>query len=250
MLLLPALGFVFINKPPGKFVKMDKVDDDFYVVLRETTDSSQTNPVRRHNLCFEHAYWGEDNYNAYYCYDLDSLMRIAHTQHTKARQDSGIIFRSAYDHWEMPEIEFVNRKVGFLYGNSLMYGYYPFVYRTEDGGHTWSFFTAGDLMHGENFMGPQLTHLHMFDDKHGIILWRMGVTEQQYSLTSDGGVTWQLHDFRLSALRRSGILSHVEFTGEAGVTLVYLVTNLAGRSDTDTEIMKSENYGKSFRRLD
>ncbi|MFM2017726.1 MAG: Photosynthesis system assembly factor [Bacteroidota bacterium] len=249
LLLLPLLGFVLVNKLPGKFVKMDKVDDDFYIVIRETIDSSHKYPVHHYSLNFEHAYWGEENYSAYYSYDLDSLMRTARTKHPLVAKDSGIIFNSAYEYSDVPELEFVNRKIGFLYGNSLMYGYYPFVYRTEDGGHNWTFYTVGDLKKDASLMGPALTHLHMFDDKHGIILWQMGVTQQFYSLTSDGGATWQQHEFRLSGLCKSGRLSHVAFAGESGITLVYLVTNIVGGSDNDTEIMKSDDYGKTFRRL-
>ena len=250
-ILLPLLSSVLINKPPGKFVKMDKVDDDFYVVLRETVDSSQKYPMRRYKLCFEHAYWGEDNYSSYYIYDMDSIMDEARRKYCLKDGDTLTDLNSSFfNYGGVPQIEFVSRELGFMYGTSMVYAYYPFVYRTADGGHTWTFYTSKELAEARGIMGMPLEHFHMFDDKHGIILWSWDAVSQHYSLTSDGGVTWNHHSFLLPSVGKCVQLEHVTFTGVSNVTLVYVVSDCKDSKSSDTRIMKSENYGKSFRRLD
>lgn len=251
LLLLPIVSFVVINKLPGKFVKMDKVDDDFYVVLRETVDSSQKYPKRRYKLCFEHAYWGDDNYSSYYICDMDSIMDDAQRKYFKQQGDTLSDQRAHFfNYGGLPQIDFVDRNLGFLYGTAMVYAYYPFVYRTTDGGHTWTFYTYKELAEARGIMGMQLEHFHMFDDKHGIILWSWDAVSQHYSLTSDGGATWKHHSFLLPSVGKCVQLDHVTFTGVSNVTLVYVVSDCKDSKSSDTRIMKSENYGKSFRRLD
>lgn len=239
-----------MNKPPGKFVKMDKVDDDFYVVLRETVDSSQKYPARSHKLCFEHAYWGEDNYNSYYIYDMDSIMDEAQRKYRSHERDTLTDYNSSFfNYGGLPQIEFVNRELGFMYGTSLVYAFYPFVYRTADGGHTWTFFTYKELAEAGSIMGMPLEHFHMFDEKHGIILWSRDAVSQHYSLTSDGGATWKHHSFLLPSVGKCVGLDHVSFTGTASVTLVYIVSDCKDSKSSDTKIMKSGNYGRTFSQL-
>jgi hypothetical protein len=250
LLLLPLLGFALVNKLPGKFVKMDKVDDDFYVVIRETVDSSQKYPMRRYKLCFEHAYWGEDNYSSYYIYDIDSIMDEARRKYCLKDGDTLTDLSSSFfNYGGLPQIEFVNRELGFMYGTSMAYAYYPFVYRTADGGHTWTFYTYKELAEAQGIMGMPLEHFHMFDDKHGIILWTRDELSQHYSLTSDGGATWKHHSFLLPSVGKCVGLDHVSFAGTSSVTLVYIVSDCKDSKSADTKIMKSGNYGRTFSQL-
>jgi hypothetical protein len=134
-------------------------------------------------------------------------------------------------------IQFANENVGFLYGYGVVYDYYPFLYRTEDGGRTWKLIK---LETGQLYKNS----LFMFDANRGILLKNAGyVNKYEYFATNDGGLTWQektIHPTKSNLKEANKI--HVPFpvyNHQGIVTIVF----------DGKHVFQSTDFGQSFKYL-
>ena len=102
-------------------------------------------------------------------------------------------------------VQFVDRQVGFLYGFELGYGYFPFLFRTADGGRSWTS-SAPHKKGDPGWSYPfRRSDFFMFDGSRGIALTGGNDdTGLRYFITTDSGVSWTKKEFKLSrpALRQ------------------------------------------------
>lgn len=85
-------------------------------------------------------------------------------------------------------IFFVNPRLGFLYGRTVGYGHCAFLFRTADGGHSWSRVHVDPTRR----QGPVSRQaLFMFNEQRGVALGFIGQGLLHYYLTADGGQSWQ-----------------------------------------------------------
>lgn len=146
-------------------------------------------------------------------------------------------------------IHFVNKNLGFIYGYSTVYAFYPILFRTEDGGNTWQTIFAGSI--GTPF---RRSDFFMFNETKGIIVnnWN-NEPNFNYMLTNDGGKTWKQHTFKISQkkiriMNADGMLSEV-YSEDGNVTIIFTTADNANRGSAKNLIIHSTNYGKSFREL-
>jgi hypothetical protein len=119
----------------------------------------------------------------YSYYNLDSLLFY----------DTATSFGPGPTAPEEIHISFTDELNGFLYGYGTIYTYYPFIYRTADGGKTW---TRIELNTGQLYKNS----FYMFDAQHGIAISNSGHgNTYDYFITSDGGVTWQKQSITANA---------------------------------------------------
>ena len=127
-------------------------------------------------------------------------------------------------------IHFTDELNGFLYGFGMVYTYYPFLYRTSDGGKTW---TPLRLDVGRT-LGKH--SLHFFDSQRGLLL----ADGYGYYTTTDGGVTW---------LQRA--LADTGKEGSTfGLTPVYGSNGTVTLVNVDGRVFQSTDYGNNFKRLE
>lgn len=146
-------------------------------------------------------------------------------------------------------IHFVNKNLGFIYGYSTVYAFYPILFRTEDGGNTWQTIFAGSI--GTPF---RRSDFFMFNETKGIIVnnWS-NEPNFNYMLTNDGGKTWKQHTFKISQkniriMNADGMLSEV-YSEDGNVTIIFTTPDKGNRGSAKNLIIHSTNYGKTFREL-
>lgn len=146
-------------------------------------------------------------------------------------------------------IHFVNKSLGFLYGYSTVYAFYPFLFRTEDGGQTWQTIFAGPA--GTLF---RRSDFYMFDESRGIIVnnWNSQPVFN-YMLTNDGGKTWKPHTFTISRKdiqigNYNGNLNEV-YSEKGQVTIILKSPDTGYRGTEDILVIQSSDFGKTFKEL-
>jgi len=148
-------------------------------------------------------------------------------------------------------IQFLNQQTGFLCGYESGYGYYPFVFKTSDSGQHWK-----RVLFEKSDWGCPLrpSDFFMFDVNRGIVVanWH-NVNSLDYYLTNDGGETWKKNKFRM---RDSGveIKNHdaylkTVFSADGQITCLVMDPDLEYGVNTTAFILKSDDFGKSFRIL-
>ena len=247
--VLIVFCFAFVSGPPvlqgdGKFIKGHKIEEGYYVSIRECADSvpDPVKPAEKISLPQLYLMFsdGWDDKPVFEVFHLDTIRRRAFRSYCAARTTGPMI--DVYTN-QLPEVLFVNRKLGFLYGTSMAYRYYPFMYRTEDGGKTWALLTSSELGTMHSFSGEQF---HMFGEKQGIIIWSVGrASEQTYSLTSDGGATWTVHAIKTA---EDAYLTNTTYTMD-GLTMTFAVNGKKENEPVRTIVMRSTDFGRTFKEL-
>lgn len=145
-------------------------------------------------------------------------------------------------------IHFVNKDLGFIYGYSTVYAFYPILFRTDDGGKTWKTIFAG--------MGTPFrrSDFFMFNEKKGIIVnnWN-NEPNFNYMLTDDGGKTWRQCTFKTSRtdirmLNVDGLISEV-YSENGYVTILLTTPDNGNRGSENILILQSTDFGKTFKEL-
>ncbi len=134
-------------------------------------------------------------------------------------------------------IQFASENVGFLYGYGVIYSYYPFLYRTDDGGRTWKLIKLETRQLFKN-------SLFMFDANRGILLSYNGLgTHYDYYVTTDAGITWEKKTIRTPKIENKNPMSlfmpHPVYNHNGIVTLVY----------DGKHVFQSTDHAQSFKHL-
>ncbi|MFM1810478.1 MAG: Photosynthesis system assembly factor [Bacteroidota bacterium] len=146
-------------------------------------------------------------------------------------------------------IHFVNKDLGFIYGYSAVYAFYPILFRTDDGGITWQTIYAGEI-------GTPLrrSDFFMFNEQKGIIVnnWS-NEPNFNYMLTDDGGKTWRQCTFKTSRtdiriLNADGFLSAV-YSEKGHVTILFTSPDNGKRGSGNILVIQSMDFGKTFKEL-
>jgi photosystem II stability/assembly factor-like uncharacterized protein len=146
-------------------------------------------------------------------------------------------------------LHFVNKDLGFIYGFSAVYAFYPLLFRTDDGGKTWQTIYAGGM--GTPF---RRSDFFMFNTSQGIIVnnWN-SQPDFHYMLTQDGGKTWKQCTYKISRndiriLNADGYLSEV-YSEDGRVTVIFNNNDKGNRGSGIVHVIQSTDHGKTFREL-
>jgi hypothetical protein len=146
-------------------------------------------------------------------------------------------------------IHFVNKSLGFIYGYSAVYAFYPVLFRTEDAGQSWQTIFAGPV--GTPF---RRSDFFMFDETKGIIVNNWGSEPYfNYKLTKDGGKTWKQYSFKLSRddiriLNEDGYQNQI-YSEDGKVTVIFTNPDNGYRGSGKVLVIQSTDYGKTFKEL-
>jgi len=144
-------------------------------------------------------------------------------------------------------IHFVNKSLGFIYGYSAFYAFYPLLFRTEDAGKTWQTIFAGPI--GTPF---RRSDFFMFDEKKGIIVNNWNSEPYfKYMLTKDGGKNWKQHSFEISRndiriLNADSLLNQI-YSENGHVTVIFTNPDKGHRGSGKVLVIESTDYGKTFK---
>lgn len=148
-------------------------------------------------------------------------------------------------------MQFVDAKTGFIYGNEVGYGIWPFVFKTTDGGTSWERVALDAKTYGPEIARDQF---RMVDCNNGILLGnQQGETTITWHTTSDGGDTWKEHSLKPGKPydRIRGSL-HIALSDEAtgAVTLEYREPKWRKPEADFLFRLQSMDFGKTFELLE
>ncbi len=236
----------------------------FNLVLISCLYAQQQNDVTEQIIQVQLLSRGEAYYlvsqNSYINNDSSSILNQRYEIQLKYTKDDGKTFSlctldSVLAKLEGPlspaslNIQFVNKSLGFIYGYSAIYAFYPVLFRTDDGGKTWQTIYAGGT-------GTPLrrSDLFMFNETKGIIVnnWN-NEPFFHYMLTADGGKTWEQHRYKISRkdiriLNADGMLNEV-YSEDGVVTIVFTNPDGGNRGSGVLHVIQSTDHGKTFREL-
>jgi hypothetical protein len=146
-------------------------------------------------------------------------------------------------------IRFVDNSLGFIYGCSGNEKNKPFLFRTEDGGVTWSIIFANEIS-----TPLRRNDFYMFSNLKGILITNWNSQPYfNYSITEDGGKTWSKKSFKISQIdfqisNNDELLSAV-YTDQAEVTIRLSKPDSGNPSSSEFIIIQSIDYGQTFKEL-
>ena len=151
--------------------------ESFYLVENQLQNGNDSSAVKTVELNIELKYTADGGKSFTYC-QLDSVKKTLATGYNISAIS----------------ISFIDRSVGFIYGYASAYAYYPFLFRTEDGGKTWQTIFANTidcpLRRGD---------FYMFNEKKGILILNWNSQPNfNYMITEDGGESWQQKSYTIS----------------------------------------------------
>lgn len=146
-------------------------------------------------------------------------------------------------------IFFVNDSVGFLTESGGCYASYNWLFRTNNGGLTWKFIETGSRTEGNYYSKLSNETFYMFNERAGIIIWRVEKNNLIYSITNDGGLVWAEKKMKVSNLSGKVKLSAIEFSAEGQVLVSVSDKYILESQRKKTTILESTNFGKSFREI-
>ncbi|MBK7763713.1 MAG: hypothetical protein IPI46_10130 [Bacteroidetes bacterium] len=169
--------------------------------------------------------------------------------YSMCKLDSVLVFLKGPLSMSSLNIHFVNKDLGFIYGYSAVYAFYPILFRTNDGGKTWQTIFAGGI--GTPF---RRSDFFMFNESKGIIVnnWNSEPVFN-YMLTLDGGKSWKQHSFNISQndiriMNAEGALSEV-YSEDGHVTIIFRSPDNGKRGSGKILVIQSKDYGKTFKEL-
>ncbi len=186
-------------------------------------------------------------------YTSDENSRYALQFINQLKKDTIVEFLDSVQHAHCSppnSIFFINDSIGFFTESGGCYASYDWLFRTNDRGKTWNHIQSGSRTSGNAEMdGLTNQSFYMFNEKKGVIIWKLEKGQLLYSTTNDGGINWVQQFFKSDKIKEQQI-QHIRFSARGEITLV--LSNLFV-FETDREeslIFKSTNFGKSFRILD
>lgn len=147
-------------------------------------------------------------------------------------------------------IFFINDSTGFFTESGGCYASYDWLFRTTDKGLTWKYVQSGSRTYGS----PALCRLnnktfYMFTELKGIIIWDINDGKLMYSLTSDGGISWNMKSQELNVKTNINEIQNISYSSDGQVTLICSEQYLLEYDRKRVTIIQSNNFGNSFRKL-
>lgn len=145
-------------------------------------------------------------------------------------------------------MHFINDSVGFITESGGCYAYYNYLFRTEDAGKSWK---AVEIQVGNEFEAVlNEDHFFMFDEKNGMIIWKVDNRKVYYSVSSDGGKSWKTKTFSLDADESYRYLTGIHFS-KGGQIILVVSSEFAGiKSRTNSLLVfQSLDFGKTFKKM-
>jgi hypothetical protein len=141
-------------------------------------------------------------------------------------------------------IFFINDLTGFLTECGGCYGYYNYLFRTTNRGLTWKKIAVGN----EWVSNLNNKTFYMFNEQQGIIVWGINGDVFEYSITHDGGASWERKDIKFENVfyRKT---SSIDFSSDGQVTIVFNEPYLLESERKRTLVIQSNDYGKSFHKM-
>lgn len=146
-------------------------------------------------------------------------------------------------------IFFINDSTGFFTESGGCYASYNWLFRTNDRGLTWSQIKSGSRTDGNSFRMLGNESFYMFNESIGIILWEINDGKLIYSLTSDGGINWTMHSQTKLANNKLFEFQNITFSNDGQVTIVYSEKYIFEKDRKKAFIMESNDFGRSFHKL-
>lgn len=141
-------------------------------------------------------------------------------------------------------IYFINKNLGFVYGNFTGYGPNPFLLRTNNGGNSWK--KIDGLPLNTNF---EKNNFYIHQQKGFILLtqyWNLNDGKIEYYITNNCGETWQRKIFQLKHLEYSISNCDVQFSPTGLITITAWMKKKKNHTIKKTIILQSNDFGESF----
>ncbi len=149
-------------------------------------------------------------------------------------------------------IQFINENLGYIYGNTVAYTFYPFILKTIDGGKSWNKI----LFNKELIQVPLLKdNFFMFDSLKGIAVTNWNSSPNFiYYLTKDGGNSWEKKSVKMKD-KSIRILNSENFTNSfysksGEITILIKNPNFENNETKKLVIIRSDDFGENFRILE
>ena len=146
-------------------------------------------------------------------------------------------------------IQFINTQIGYLYGYDIGFAYYPFVFKTIDGGKHWE-----RIIFAEEASGFPLSsgNFHMFSEEKGIFVYDWSnISELTYFTTKDGWKTKK--EIKLKTMINSS-KNEMDYNdpincsfGKNGEVTIKLNAYNSDSYDDNSIFLISKNFGESFK---
>lgn len=142
---------------------------------------------------------------------------------------------------------FLNDSLGFITEHkSMPYACFLNIYRTENGGKTWTL-SASRWCDGGTSL-PLSDIFFMFDELNGIIVWRLTAKGLLISKTQDGGKTWLEQNIPMDISEHITNVSGVYFSISGQVTVILDEPSYSPKRKP-VEILQSNDFGLTFNRM-
>lgn len=149
---------------------------------------------------------------------------------------------------KLTSIYFIDRNTGFLIEAGGCYSLMNILMRTTDGGRTWVY-TAFDSIQDPGFRLKKEKFM-MFNPDTGIIVWNFIGDRFCYSVTNNGGKTWELCSQEFNIWQEIPFIENVMFAPSGQVTVILKNRGFADRKDKNRiVVLQREKNGKKFKRL-
>lgn len=145
---------------------------------------------------------------------------------------------------------FINDSIGFFTESGGCYASYDWLFRTTNKGKTWKQIKTGS----RTFGNPALCRLnnrtfYMFNELKGIIIWDFLEGKLIYSLTSDGGINWEMNSQDIATKAKINEIHDISYSADGQVTLVCGEKYSLESDRKKVSIIQSNNFGNTFSEL-
>lgn len=147
-------------------------------------------------------------------------------------------------------IFFINDSTGFFTESGGCYASYDWLFRTTDKGQSWKYIETGSRTSGNSrFCRLNNTTFYMFNELKGIIIWDFKEGKLTYSVTSDGGLSWNAKSQEFKVKPEINEIQNINYSADGQVTLVCIEKYIRESDRKRVTILQSNNFGNSFETL-
>lgn len=177
-------------------------------------------------------------------YSLESINR--------ATNDTIVNFIDSVQHAHCSppnSIFFINDSIGFFTESGGCYASYNWLFRTNNRGLSWQRIESGSRTDGNSLKMLTNESFYMFNELKGIIVWKIEEGRLIYSLTNDGGINWIQKEQTVFEKEDKKEFQSISFSADGQVTLVCSEAFLLESHRKKVEILQSNNFGETFRKI-